>query len=116
MKRINQLRDFFFRYQADTLIADLIPFCDNSSEHYLITTFRNKVAELPDLTAEEQASYCIENEGAFREYILPAYEALRDFLVEHKGSGSNSAGLCYFPDGSDYYAAWFMTPPALPIP
>ena len=26
-------------------------------------------------------------------------------LVEHKGSGSNSAGLCYFPDGSDYYAA-----------
>ena len=91
--------------QADTLIADLNTFCDNSSEHYLITTFRNKVAELPDLTAEEQASYCIENEGAFREYILPAYEALRDFLVEHKGSGSNSAGLCYFPDGSDYYAA-----------
>ena len=91
--------------QADTLIADLNTFCDNSSEHYLITTFRNKVAELPDLTAEEQASYCIENEGAFREYVLPAYEALRDFLVEHKGSGSNSAGLCYFPDGSDYYAA-----------
>lgn len=91
--------------QADTLIADLNTFCDNSSEHYLITTFRNKVAELSDLTAEEQASYCIENEGAFREYVLPAYEALRDFLVEHKGSGSNSAGLCYFPDGSDYYAA-----------
>ena len=91
--------------QADTLIADLNTFCDNSSEHYLITTFRNKVAELPDLTAEEQASYCIENEGAFREYVLPAYEALRDFLVEHKGSGSNFAGLCYFPDGSDYYAA-----------
>ena len=62
--------------QADTLIADLNTFCDNSSEHYLITTFRNKVAELPDLTAEEQASYCIENESAFREYVLPAYEAL----------------------------------------
>ena len=54
---------------------------------------------------QEQASYYIENEAAFREYVLPAYEALRDFLVEHKGSGSNSAGLCYFPDGSDYYAA-----------
>ena len=25
--------------------------------------------------------------------------------MEQKGSGSNSAGLCYFPDGSDYYAA-----------
>lgn len=90
--------------QADTLIADINTLCNTSKEHYLITTFRNKVNALVELSPEEKDDYCRQNEELFRSCVLPAYEEIAATLTSLKGSGTNDAGLCYYPNGLDYYA------------
>lgn len=89
--------------QADTLINDINALCDTTKEHYLITTFSDKIEALSDLTAEEKADYCQRNETLFNECFLPAYEHIRDTLCSLKGMGTNDAGLCYYSDGLAYY-------------
>lgn len=102
--------------QADTLIADLNTFCDNSSEHYLITTFRNKVAELPDLTAEEQASYCIENEGALGNIFCQPMKLCGIFWWSTRAVAATPPDFAIFRMAQTIMLLWFMMPPALPIP
>lgn len=89
--------------QADTLIADIDTLCNTAKEHYLITTFRNKINALADLTPEEKAAYCRQNEELFLSCVLPSYEEITKTLNSLKGSGTNDAGLCYYPNGLDYY-------------
>lgn len=89
--------------QADTLIADINTLCDTSKEHYLIATFRNRINALSGLTYEEKEDYCRQNEELFRSCILPAYEEISKTLAALKGTGTNDAGLCYYPKGLDYY-------------
>lgn len=89
--------------QADKLIADIDTFCDTAKEHYLITTFRNKINALTGLTPEEKEEYCRQNEELFQSCVLPSYEEISQTLTSLKGSGTNDAGLCYYPNGLDYY-------------
>lgn len=89
--------------QADTVLASIAALTDTSKEHYLITTFRNKLENLPELTQGEKDAFCQENEDAFLRSVLPAYQQLADCITELKGSGTNDAGLCYYPNGNEYY-------------
>ena len=36
-------------------------------------------------------------------YVLPAYQQLIKTVVELKDSGKNEEGLCYLPNGKEYY-------------
>ncbi|MDE7062736.1 MAG: DUF885 domain-containing protein, partial [Lachnospiraceae bacterium] len=89
--------------QADTVLASIAALTDTTEEHYLITTFRNKLESLPDLSQGEKDAFCQENEDAFLRSVLPAYQQLADCITALKGSGTNDAGLCYYPNGSEYY-------------
>ncbi|MDE7434921.1 MAG: DUF885 domain-containing protein [Lachnospiraceae bacterium] len=89
--------------QADTVLASIAALTDTTEEHYLITTFRNKLENLPDLSQGEKDAFCQENEDAFLRSVLPAYQQLADCIAALKGSGTNDAGLCYYPNGSEYY-------------
>lgn len=89
--------------QADTVLASIAALTDTTEEHYLITTFRNRLESLPELSQGERDALCQENEDAFWRSVLPAYQQLADCITELKGSGTNDAGLCYYPDGSEYY-------------
>ncbi|MGN0342237.1 MAG: DUF885 domain-containing protein [Roseburia sp.] len=89
--------------QADTLIADMNSLCDTTEKHYLLETFEEKIGELEGLTDIQRKDYISENESSFYEYVIPSYQLLIDCLTELKGSCTNDAGLCYFPEGLSYY-------------
>lgn len=89
--------------QADFLISDMEALCDTTQRHYLLESFESRIAELDDLTDLERKDYISENEASLHEYILPSYQMLIDCLSSLKGSGTNDAGLCYFPEGLSYY-------------
>lgn len=89
--------------QADTVLHSIADLTDTTEEHYLITTFRSRLEDLPELSGEEKEAYCRENEEAFLQSVLPAYQQLADTVTQLKGSGTNDAGLCYYPEGSAYY-------------
>lgn len=91
--------------QADTVLSSIADLTDTTEEHYLITTFRSRLKDLPELSEGEKEAYCQENEEAFLQSVLPAYQQLADCITSLKGCGTNDAGLCYYPQGSEYYQA-----------
>lgn len=91
--------------QADTVLSSIDDLTDTTEEHYLITTFRSRLDDLPELSQEEKEAYCQENQEAFLRSVLPAYQQLADCITSLKGSGTCNAGLCYYPEGSAYYQA-----------
>lgn len=94
---------FMSDYACDNIISQCESFVKNPDEHYLILTFNNKVAQIADLTETERETYQAQNEELVKEHVLSAYENLAASLTELLGSGKNDCGLCYFPDGKEYY-------------
>lgn len=90
-------------FACDTIISQCEAFLQNREEHYLITTFDHKLTQMTELSDAERQTYQAKNETIVKETILPAYERLASALTELLGSGTNNAGLCHFPDGTEYY-------------
>lgn len=94
---------FMSDYACDTVISQCEDFVENPEEHYLIETFNNKIDAFPDLNDTEKDTYKIENETLVHDHVIAAYNHLAEAMRELKGSGTNDMGLCYFPDGADFY-------------
>lgn len=94
---------FMSDYACDSIISQCESFIENPDEHYLILTFNSKLAQMTDLTDTEREAYQAKNETLVKEHVLAAYKNLADSLTELLGSGENDLGLCYFPDGKEYY-------------
>lgn len=94
---------FMSDYACDTIISQCETFTANPSEHYLILTFNNKIDQMEGLTDEERELYKSENETLVKEHVLAAYDELASALTKLLGSGENDMGLCYLPDGREYY-------------
>ena len=94
---------FMSDFACDTIISQCEAFLQNREEHYLITTFDHKLTQMTELSDAERQTYQAKNETIVKETILTAYERLASALTELLGSGTNNAGLCHFPDGTEYY-------------
>lgn len=94
---------FMSDFACDTIISQCEAFFQNREDHYLITTFDHKLTQMTGLSDAERQTYQAKNETIVKETILPAYERLASALTELLGSGTNNAGLCHFPDGTEYY-------------
>lgn len=94
---------FMSDYACDNIISQCETFIENPDEHYLITTFNNKLSKMTALTDDERNNYQEKNASLVKECILPAYENLASALTKLLGSGRNDMGLCYLPKGKEYY-------------
>lgn len=94
---------FMSDFACDTIISQCETFAANPDSHYLILTFNHKVDAMTELTDSEREQYKEKNAALVNEHILPAYENLASALTELLGSGKNDQGLCYFPDGKEFY-------------
>lgn len=94
---------FMSDYACDNIISQCESFIKNPDEHYLILTFNNKLTQMTDLTDAEREAYQVKNEELVKTHVLSAYENLAASLTELLGSGKNDLGLCYFPEGKEYY-------------
>jgi len=71
--------------------------------NYLISTFVDRLKLLDELTVQEKSDYIQENARCLEEYVIPAYQKLIFEMNRLKGSGKNEKGLCYYPEGKQYY-------------
>ncbi len=94
---------FMSDFACDTIIDQCKAFVADADNHYLIETFNSRIDKLSGLSQSEAEQYKLENEKMLAEHIIPAYENLADAMEKLKGSGTNDKGLCYFPDGKQYY-------------
>lgn len=93
-------------FMSDDICGNVIDSCEsflkNRDDHYLITTFENRLAKL-SLSDNKISAYLDKNKKILEEQLFPAYEKMIARLSALMGSGKNDMGLCYFPEGRDYY-------------
>ena len=94
---------FMAGYTADTVIEQCQAFLDMGNSNYLISTFVDRIQQLADLSEQEKSDYIQKNAYMLKTYVWPAYTQLIQAVVELKELGKNEAGLCYLPNGKEYY-------------
>ena len=94
---------FMADYALDTVLEQCRAFLDMGDGNYLYSTFADRIKDVKELTEDEKSDYIQDNALAVSDYIYPAYEKLAAAMEELRGSGKNEKGLCYLPEGKDYY-------------
>lgn len=90
-------------YQVDSTIDYCNSFVEMGDANYLYSSFEEKISKMDDLSSQEKTTLLEKNETQIKETIFPSYENLVHELTSLKGSGSNEMGLCYLPEGKEYY-------------
>ena len=90
---------------ADAVIAQCQAFLSDPGNHFLLSTFEERIRSADFLSREQIEEYLDSNRALFFGHVVPAYELLIRGLTELKGSGQNSGGLCHYAQGTDYYEA-----------
>ncbi len=88
---------------ADRIIAQCEAFIESEEDNFLIEYFNEKIENYDGLTDSEVAVYKALNKKVVLEDVIPAYETLIAVLYDLKGTGTNDAGLYYYPEGQAYY-------------
>lgn len=95
---------FMSETTADAVLEQCNAFIAMGDENYLLSTFEERLSTLDNLSANEKTDYISQNRKLLQSSIIPAYKHLIDVLTSLKSSGKNSQGLCYLPNGKDYYS------------
>lgn len=93
-------------FMSDALVTSIISQCNTflaSGGSLFLTTFQERMENLPDVEIHQKQLWEQENQRLVEEHVLPAYRLLIDGLNDLKGTGVNAAGLYYFPQGQKYY-------------
>lgn len=88
--------------QCQLVIDSCEAFLEDTDEHYLMTTFENRLNAL-DLSNQKTASYIKQNKTILEKQLFPAYEEMILKLENLMGTGTNDGGICHFENGKEYY-------------
>ena len=95
-------------FMADYIVDEVIEQCNAficmGDENYLLSTFEERLDTLDDFPSNRRDDYISQNKQLLECAILPAYKQLISALSELRNSGKNSQGLCYLPNGKEYYS------------
>lgn len=89
---------------VDAVVDQCSSFVDMKDSNYLLTTFDERLSKIPELSSTVKRDYQKKNQEMIANAVVPAYESLIDALLELRGSGKNKKGVCYFPNGKEYYS------------
>lgn len=93
---------FMASYSADDIIKECQAFIDMGENNYLYSSFEERLNSL-DLTTDEKNAYIEANSRCITDYIFPSYAELKECLTSLRTTGKNNNGLCYLPNGKEYY-------------
>ena len=101
-------------FMSDTSADNVIEQCDSimdpvllsNGSHFLQQTFTERLDGLASdeiITGAEKQQYIHKNDLLLTTVMAPAYERVGDAFLVLKGTGTNPYGLCYYPEGKEYY-------------
>ena len=94
---------FMADYAAETVVEQCNAFLGMGEGNYLYSTFKDRINEVKELSEKEKSDYIQENALMMEDYIYPAYQKLISAVKDLMGTGENEKGLCFLPDGKEYY-------------
>lgn len=89
---------------AESVIEQCRTFIEDIENNYLIETFNSEIESINWLTKKEKVLYIDDNYQYVTNDVANAYQIIIDGLTELSGTATNDAGLCYYPNGKEYYA------------
>lgn len=95
---------FMSEATADVVMTECRDFLKMEEENYLISSFEERVNNIPSITSHSKKVYITHNEMLLQDCIYPAYENLVATLENLQSSSMTTDGLCHLPKGSDYYS------------
>ena len=106
--RFEQQKAVSSLFMSDSLVDSVIEQCNAflsmGEENYLLSTFEERLKTVEKITSKDKTAFIQQNKECLNNYILPAYKNLASSLTALKGSGKNEAGLCFLPNGKEYYS------------
>lgn len=90
--------------QIDAVVEQCNAFLSMGEENYLIDTFAERLETIESISSGKKKTLIEKNQTCIRDFIEPAYENLASSLIELKGSGKNTKGLCFLENGKNYYS------------
>lgn len=104
MERLKSENGLFMSdYVAEEVIAQCEQFIENPEGNYLITTFNERIDRFENLSEAKKEEYKKKNTELVLTDVVDAYQLLIDGLKQYEGTGTNEAGLFYYPEGIRYY-------------
>lgn len=94
---------FMSESAAKQVIDQCQTFIRMGQDNYLISTFVDRIEQVKGLTEEERGIYIQRNALMLTSYVIPAYSRLSAAVQKLMNTGRNEQGLCYLPDGREYY-------------
>lgn len=102
------------RFMSDAAAEKVIEQCYSimdtntiaAGEHFLQKTFEERLAELEQilpLSETQKQNWISQNNRLLLTVMAPSYERVADALFLLKGTGKNTMGLYYYPEGKSYY-------------
>lgn len=95
-------------FMADSTVDDVLEQCEAflsmGDDNYLLSTFEERISALPSISRKQKDEWCSRNTVLVNNFIYTSYKSLKDALTGLRGSGHNEQGLCYLPEGKDYYS------------
>lgn len=89
---------------VDAVVDQCSSFVDMKDSNYLLTTFEERLSKIPGLSSTVKRDYQKKNQEMIANAVVPAYESLINALLKLRGSGKNEKGVCYLPNGKEYYS------------
>lgn len=94
---------FMTRTNAEKIIEECSSFTIPGDDHYLFSAFETKLEQAGALSDSQKEAYREQHRQFMYSCVFPSYNRLASALSSLKQTGTNSGGLCYFPDGKRYY-------------
>ena len=88
---------------VDTIVNDCEAYLLAPEHNFLSATFDERIDAMQELTDQEKADFKARNLEVLNNHFIPAYELLLNGLKDLKGTCTNEQGLCYYPEGKQYY-------------
>ena len=95
-------------FMADNVLENVLEQCnaflEMGNQNYLHTSFIERLSTISDIPEENRIHYISEHQSIIQKYIYPSYSALINGLEQLQGTGKNERGICYYPNGKDYFS------------
>ncbi len=95
---------FMAPHNAQSIIEQCEAFLSMGEENYLLSTFEERLLNVPDLSDSDRKTFIDQNKKLLTICILPAYETLTTALKSLLDTSENQDGLCHLPKGREYYS------------
>lgn len=87
----------------DQILEQCRSFFPVGQEHFLVSSFRERLEECDFIDPDQKITYEAENLRALNRSVEPAYTGLCRELERLRGTGTNPYGLYHTPEGIRYY-------------